>query len=264
MTDPQLPPPGAVPPVPPVVPASDAAPVAPDGAAPQPPAYAPAPPAPYGAAVPPPANPAAPTYPPAPPVAPPSAVQNPTPYGQAPAEPYAQNPAHAQNPGYAQNPAYAPAPQAAPPGAYQVPVGGYPTASGAYSVPDTTPAPSATFAVLAFVLGIVAAVVVPILAGVFGAQIGARIPSGIDTNDPNWIQALSPAREQVLWAEISFWTGTVLGIAAIVFGILSIRRKTRRALGIIGLVLAVLGPVVYWFALIISISVGIATGPLSQ
>lgn len=205
MTDPQLPPPGAVPPVPPVVPASDAA-----------------------------------------------------PYGQAPADPYAQNP------GYAQNPAYTPAPQAAPPGAYQVPVGGYPAASGAYSVPDTAPAPSGTFAVLAFVLGIVAAVVVPIIAGVFGAQIGARIPSGIDTNDPSWIQALSPAREQVLWAEVSFWTGTVLGIAAIVFGILSIRRKTRRALGIIGLVLAVLGPVVYWFVLIISISVGIATGPLSQ
>lgn len=200
MTDPQLPPPGAVPPVPPVDPSAGGA------AAPQPPAYA----------------------------APQPSVFPPAPYAQQ-------------------------TPQAAPPGAYQVPVGGYSSPGGAYTVPDTTPRSSGITGVLALVFGLIAALVAPILAGVFGFEIGARLPEGIDSSDPNLLRLLSPARDQVLWAEIAFWAGTVFGIAAIVLGIIAIRKKSRRALGIVGLVVAVLAPFFFWTALGVMLSVGTAT-----
>lgn len=199
MTDPQLPPSGAVPPVPPVPPA--------------PPTYAPAPPAP-------------PTYAPAPPA----------PQAGAPAYP------------------------AAPPGAYQVPVGGYAASAGSYQAPTQEGKKSGLLGVLALVLSLVAAVVTPIVAGVSGFEIGRRIPGGLDATDSDFLSVLSPARDQVLWAELSFWTGTALGIAAIVIGILAIRKKQARGAGIAALVVAVLGPVFFWVVLLVALSTGTAAG----
>ena len=114
--------------------------------------------------------------------------------------------------------------------------------------------------VLALVFALLAAVVAPVLAGVFGFQIGSRIPSGIDTTDPNLLSVLSPARDQVLWAEISFWAGTVLGLAGIVVGITAIVKKQRRALGVVALILSVLGAGIYWIVLVASLSAGTASG----
>lgn len=196
MTDPQLPPSGAVPPVPPA-----------------PPTYAPAPPAP-------------PTYAPAPP----------GPQAGAPAYP------------------------AAPPGAYQVPVGGYAAPEGNYQAPTQEEKKSGLLGVLALVLSLVAAVVTPIVAGVSGFEIGRRIPGGLDATDSDFLSVLSPARDQVLWAELSFWTGTALGIAAIVIGILAIRKKQARGAGIAALVVAVLGPVFFWVVLLVALSTGTAAG----
>jgi len=154
---------------------------------------------------------------------------------------------------------YPPAPQA-PPGAYQVPVGGYATPEGGYAVPPTAAPKSGMLGVLALVFALLAAVVAPVLAGVFGFQIGSRIPSGIDTTDPNLLSVLSPARDQVLWAEISFWAGTVLGLAGIVVGITAIVKKQRRALGVVALILSVLGAGIYWIVLVASLSAGTASG----
>lgn len=196
MTDPQLPPSGAVPPVPPA-----------------PPTYAPAPPAP-------------PTYAPSPPA----------PQAGAPAYP------------------------AAPPGAYQVPVGGYAAPAGSYQAPTQEEKKSGLLGVLALVLSLVAAVVTPIVAGVSGFEIGRRIPGGLDATDSDFLSVLSPARDQVLWAELSFWTGTALGIAAIVIGILAIRKKQARGAGIAALVVAVLGPVFFWVVLLVALSTGTAAG----
>ena len=215
MTDPQLPPSGAVPP--PVPPA--------------PPVYQPAPPA-------------APTYqpaPPAPPAYPQSAPSAPT------AQPY-------------QAPAGAPVYQASPPGAYQVPVGGYQSPAGSYQPPATEPKKSGVLGLIALILSIVAAVVTPIVAGIAGFEIGRRIPGGLDTTSPDFLSVLSPARDQVLWAEVSFWTGTILGIAAIVIGILAIRKKQGRGDGIAALVVAVLGPIIFWVVVLVTVSTGTATG----
>lgn len=154
----------------------------------------------------------------------------------------------------------APAPQAAPPGAYQVPVGGYAQTSGAYQVPTTPERQSGVLGTLSLVLAIVAAVVSPIVAAVAGFEIGVRIPSGIDTNSPDFLATLSPARDQVLWAEIAFWAGTVLGVAAIVIGILGIARRRGRGKGIAALVVAIIAPVVFWIVLVVAIAVGTASG----
>lgn len=154
----------------------------------------------------------------------------------------------------------APAPQAAPPGAYQVPVGGYAAPAGAYQAPVIAEKKSGLLGILALVLAIVAAVVTPIVAGIMGFEIGRRLPGGLDTTAPDFLSILSPARDQVLWAEISFWTGTILGIAAIVIGIIAIRKKQARGAGIAGLVVAVLGPIIFWVVLLVTLSTGTATG----
>ena len=154
----------------------------------------------------------------------------------------------------------APAPQAAPPGAYQVPVGGYAAPAGAYQAPVIAEKKSGLLGILALVLAIVAAVVTPIVAGIMGFEIGRRLPGGLDTTAPDFLSILSPARDQVLWAEISFWTGTILGIAAIVIGIIAIRKKQARGAGIAALVVAVLGPIIFWVVLLVTLSTGTATG----
>ena len=64
----------------------------------------------------------------------------------------------------------------------------------------------------------------------------------------------------MLWAEIAFWVGTILGIAAIVIGIIAIRKRQRRGLGITGMVLAVLGPVIFWVVLVVALGAGTAAG----
>ncbi|WP_240744533.1 hypothetical protein [Microbacterium sp. PF5] len=228
MTDPQLPPPPG-------------ARSTPDGPPPAPPAYAPAPtaapvPPAYDAAPVPPAYDAAPV--------PPSYAAAPVPQ------------AYATAPGA--YPTAAPVAPAAPPGAYAVPVGGYAVPSGAYSVPDAAPQRSGVLGSLALVFSLVAAVVAPILGGISAFEIGRRLPYGVSSG--NDLSVLSPARDQVLWAELSFWTGTVFGVAALVLGIIAIRRRQGRGSGIAALVLAVLGVVIFSAVVLVTFAVGGAAG----
>ncbi|MFK4761331.1 hypothetical protein ACI3KS_10395 [Microbacterium sp. ZW T5_45] len=200
--------------------------------------------------------------------------QLPPPYGSAPAVPPAypgapQPPSYGAPSGAQASPfpapvgagaPFPPAPQA-PPGAYQVPVGGYAAPEGGYALPPAAaPQKSGLLGILALVFALLAAVASPVVAGIAGFEIGTRIPSGFDTTDPNFLSVLSPARDQVLWAEIAFWAGTVLGLAGIVVGIMAIVKKQRRALGVVALILSVLGAGVYWIVLTISLSLGTANG----
>ena len=141
-----------------------------------------------------------------------------------------------------------------------MPVGGYAAPEGAYQAPSSEQKKSGLLGILALIFAIVAAVVTPIVAGIAGFEIGRRIPGGLDTTDPDFLSILSPARDQVLWAELSFWTGTILGIAAIVIGILAIRKKQARGAGIGALVVAVLGPIIFWVVLFVAVSTGTAAG----
>ncbi|PRA79536.1 hypothetical protein CQ045_15240 [Microbacterium sp. MYb66] len=173
------------------------------------------------------------------------------------------DPAYPAPPTYpsAQAPQAAPAPAypAAPPGAYQVPVGGYAAPAGAYTVPETAARPSGFLGMLALGLALVAAIVTPIVAGINAFEIGRLLPQGISTSRGD-LSALSPARDQVLWAELSFWGGTILGIAAIVLGIIAIRKKQGRGTGIAALVVAVFAAVIFFVVLGIAFATGGAAG----
>ncbi|KYJ97929.1 hypothetical protein AUV07_15970 [Microbacterium sp. CH1] len=140
-----------------------------------------------------------------------------------------------------------------------MPVGGYATPSGSYAAPDAAPKPSGFLGLLALGLSILAAVVMPIIGGVSAFEVGRRIPQGVSGSTGD-LGFLSPARDQVLWTELSFWAGTVFGIAAIVLGIIAIRRKQGRGAGIAALIVAVIGAIIFFVAVFTAFAVGGAAG----
>lgn len=167
-----------------------------------------------------------------------------------------------QAPGYPTPGAAAPAYQA-PVGAYQAPIGGYQVAAGPYSAPAAPETSARTTGVLALILSLAAAIVVPIIGATAAFAVGSIIPNAVDDVTSTGLYSLAflaPARDQVLWAEISFWAGTVLGIAAFVLGIVAIVKRRGRGQGIAGLIIAVLGPVVFFTAVFIALTVGAAVG----
>lgn len=112
---------------------------------------------------------------------------------------------------------------------------------------------------LALSLALVAAVVTPIIAGINAFEIGRLVPQGLSAGNGD-LSALSPARDQVLWAELSFWTGAALGVAAIVLGILAIRRRQGRGAGIAAIVVAAAASVLFFVVLVIAFATGSAAG----
>jgi len=119
--------------------------------------------------------------------------------------------------------------------------------------------------VVAFVLALIAAVAAPIVAGIAGYEIGYRLPTVM--NDLNAstsdLSFLSPVRDQVLIGEIGFWSGTIAGIAAIVLGIIAIAKRRGRVWGIIALILAVLGPVIFFLVVSLTLGIGTSAGAIS-
>lgn len=197
--------------------------------------------------------PAPPPVPLAPPASAPEGYQTPSGYQapggfQAPGSPATGNP----------TPSYQ-----APVGAYQAPVGGYQTAAGPYAAPAAPEPQTRTTGVLALILSLVAALLVPIVGAFTAFAVGSIIPSALEdvtSADLDNLAFLAPARDQVLWVEISFWAGTVLGIVAFVLGIIAIVKRRGRGQGIASLVITVLGPVVFFTAVFIALGVGAAVG----
>ncbi|MFT4235512.1 MAG: hypothetical protein QM607_11000, partial [Microbacterium sp.] len=67
---------------------------------------------------------------------------------------------------------------------------------------------------------------------------------GVDweSSDPiSWDQ-LTPARDAVATAEFTFWAATVIGIIAIVLGIVAIAKRRGRGAGIAAVIISVLAP----------------------
>jgi hypothetical protein len=152
--------------------------------------------------------------------------------------------------------AYAP-----PPGASAVPLGGYAMPTGTYAMPAAPPRRSSLIGILGMVLALVAAIVAPIVGGMAAFDAGFLIPE-LDSyvGDPDSLAFLSPAREQVLWLEISFWLGTLTGIAAIVLGIIAIAQRRGRGQGIAALIIAVVGSIIYTVVVIFAFGFGASLG----
>ncbi|GAA1993313.1 hypothetical protein GCM10009777_31100 [Microbacterium pumilum] len=72
--------------------------------------------------------------------------------------------------------------------------------------------------------------------------------------------ALTPVRDWVLVAEVSFWIGTALGVWAIIQGIVAIAKNRGRGLGVAAIVVAALGLIVFVIALQSALTAGLAAG----
>jgi len=129
------------------------------------------------------------------------------------------------------------------------------------------PAAGAALGTVALIVAIVAVAVSSILSAItgFAAAEGAIAHSAISSpggleglSDDQALALLSPVRGLVLWAEIGFWTGTVLGLWALIQGIVAIATRRGRGRGIAAIILAAVGPIVYGVAVTIAVIVGIA------
>lgn len=100
-----------------------------------------------------------------------------------------------------------------------------------------------------------------------GAIASFAVGTGTDAADfeatPTWngLGFLSPVREWVLLGEVSFWIGTGLGIWAIIQGVVAIATGRGRTAAIVAVVVAVLGPVIFFAAAAIGLALGLDAGP---
>lgn len=150
----------------------------------------------------------------------------------------------------------------APPGAYPAPVGGYGAPAGAYRPATPAQSKSSVLGIVAFALSVLAAVVASIIGGAAGYQIGFNLPTAMQqlNESTSDLSFLAPVRDQVLMGEVSFWLGTLAGIAAIVLGIMAIAKRAGRAWGITALILGVLGPVIFFTVLGVTLGIGAGAG----
>lgn len=176
-----------------------------------------------------------------------------------------------------ENPQHAPVPPAvtrAPgPGGPAWPTGGYvqsvPGAPPVYLPPSVTaPAPttSKTLGTIAVIVAICAVAFSSVLSATtsFAAASGAVAHAGLTStrplehlSDDQTLALLSPVRGLVLWAEIGFWSGTVLGIWALIQGIVAIASRRGRGQGIGAVIVAAAGPIVYAVAVTLGVLAGV-------
>lgn len=129
---------------------------------------------------------------------------------------------------------------------------------GTLREPPAAPARRRPLGAIALVLSILAGIVASAVAGFAtfrvargaGAEFLARGGESVD-----W-RLLSPVRDFVLLAEVAFWSGTVLGIAALVMGIVATARNLGRGTGIAAIVLAALGPFVFAALVFLALTAG--------
>jgi hypothetical protein len=169
-----------------------------------------------------------------------------------PAPPYA--PASYAQPGQAPH-TYAPPPGYAPP----------PQGYGPY-IPSPAPAPGAGrsgLGIVAFALALLAALGASIVGSIAGFNIGLGTGREVSLQpmdiDFDW-SILTPVREWVLLGELSFWAGTILGIWAIVQGIVAIVRNRGRGWGIAAIVVAAIGPIAFATGVQAFLAAGFASG----
>jgi hypothetical protein len=134
-----------------------------------------------------------------------------------------------------------------------------------YQPRQPTPAGPSALGAVAFILSLLAAVGAPIVVSFaawgIGTGLGSQEFTTLTENSPSTsvlLAALTPVRGQVLAAEIAFWAGTILGIWAIIQGIVAIAKRRGRGFGIAAIVVAVIGPFVFFWLAVIFLGMGAA------
>lgn len=117
--------------------------------------------------------------------------------------------------------------------------------------------------VVALVAGLIATAGTTVVGAIAAWQIGLGAGKAIGESprgaDFDW-STLSPVRGHVLTGEVSFWIGTVLGIIALVLGIIAIVADRGRVAGIVAVVVATLGPVVFLSVVALVLSTALPVG----
>jgi hypothetical protein len=139
-----------------------------------------------------------------------------------------------------------------------------PVAPAAAPLPAARPAATGPgLGLVALVAGIAAAVIPTILISVASFQVGLGAGKALAlrpiTQDFDW-SVLTPVRDWVLLAEVSFWLGTALGVWAIVQGIIALVKNRGRGFAIAALCVAVAGFVFFAVALQGFLTAGLAAG----
>ena len=140
-----------------------------------------------------------------------------------------------------------------------------PQGYGPYT-PPPPPAPASEgsgLGVVAMVLAVIAVLGATVIGSIAAYNIGlgtgreiALRPMDIDFD---W-SVLTPVRDWVLLGEIAFWGGTVLGIWAIVQGIIAIVKNRGRGWAIAAVVVAVIGPIAFGVGVQAFLTAGFAAG----
>ncbi len=134
-----------------------------------------------------------------------------------------------------------------PPGAFAGPAAGY----AAPYVPARTGGGPAVGRI-ALLLALVATVALTLVGAVLAWQIGHGVTAAasIATLQEEFargdLTVLTPVRELVLWWEITAWSATAIGIWAIVQSIVAIAKRRGRGAGIAALIIAAVGPFVFF------------------
>jgi len=131
------------------------------------------------------------------------------------------------------------------------------------AVPPPRTSGGSVLGVVAFVLAVIAAVGATILGSIAGYNVGVGTARNFLTDAANidfdW-SILTPVRGWVLLGELSFWGGTVLGIWALVQGIIAIVKNHGRGWGIAAVVIAVIGPIAFATGVQAFLAAGFAAG----
>ena len=99
---------------------------------------------------------------------------------------------------------------------------------------------------IAFFLALAAAIIPAIIAGITAVPIGQTFAEAIANGVvPDGVEWLSPVKSTVLVAELAFWFGTIAGIAAIIMGAIAMGQQRGRKMGLIAIIVAVAGPILY-------------------
>ncbi|MFC8681663.1 hypothetical protein ACFT30_09080 [Microbacterium ureisolvens] len=183
------------------------------------------------------------------------------------------------SPGWSAPPAgaYAPPPGYAPPAGY-VPPAGYPAPGAGAPVPGSgsqgaasvssygTPAPAPRGGALGLValgLALFATIGASVLGGIAAFRIGVGAGREITTRafdaDFDW-SVLAPVRDWVLTGEVAFWAGTVIGLWALVQGVVAMVTGRGRGAGIAAVVVAALGPIVFGVVMQGFLTAGLTAG----
>lgn len=158
-------------------------------------------------------------------------------------------------------------PSAPPASAYALPTGYAPPAGYSPGAPASPAAPAAPagrgLGIVALAVALIATLGAALAAAVaaFGIGLGtgreiAMQPIG---SDFDW-SMLTPVRDQVLLAETSFWIGTALGVWALVQGIIALVKGRGRGFAIAAVVIAAIGPIVFFVVLQGFLTAGYAAG----